>query len=226
MVDDRQAAAPRDRAPGGLLTSEGLLIFFPAAPATNRHQFLSRSLNRPANIMTPISFASSAEPRHHPDCCMAISQPLLHNLANILPRGPAISVLSIGSGTGLLESLLLQMLEDSYDICGVEVSPAVNKYLPEQNMFFVGGTWDLCPQAGKSHVWIFTYPREPKLIVKYLELHDHASLSKIIWLGPKMDWQDYEGVFASSRFSLTVLEDCGAATYEMVVVAEPQVNGP
>ncbi|KAI4719922.1 hypothetical protein E4T48_03838 [Aureobasidium sp. EXF-10727] len=158
--------------------------------------------------MTAMDFASSAEPRHHPDCCMAISQPLLHNLANLLPHGPAISVLSIGSGTGLLESLLSQLLEDSYDLCGVEVSPNVNKYLPEQNMFFVGGTWDLCSQAGKSHVWIFTYPREPKLIVQYLESHDHDNLSKIIWLGPKMDWQDYE--------------DCGAATYEMVVVAEPE----
>jgi hypothetical protein len=174
--------------------------------------------------MTAISFASSVEPKHHPDCCMAISQSLLHNLANLFPLGPAISVLSIGSGTGLLESMLSQILDDSYDLCGVEVSPDVNKYLPEQNMFFVGGTWDFCPQASKSHVWMFTYPREPKLITQYLELHDHANLSKIIWLGPKMDWQDYEGVFSSSRFSrLTVLEDCGAAAYEMVVVAEPQV---
>ncbi|KAI4732828.1 hypothetical protein E4T50_16609 [Aureobasidium sp. EXF-12298] len=160
--------------------------------------------------MTAIGFASSVEPKHHPDCCMAISQSLLHNLANLLPRGPAISVLSIGSGTGLLESLLSKLLEDSYDVCGVEVSPNVNKYLPERDMFFVGGTWDFCPQAGKSHVWMFTYPREPKLIMQYLNLHDHANLSKIIWLGPKMDWQDYE-------------EDCGAAAYETVVVAEPQI---
>lgn len=174
--------------------------------------------------MTAMSFASSVEPKHHPDCCMAISQSLLHNLANLLPHGPAISVLSIGSGTGLLESLLFDLLDDSYDVCGVEVSPNVNKYLPEQNMFFVGGTWDLCSQAGRSHVWIFTYPREPKLIKQYLELHDHVNLSKIIWLGPKMDWQDYEGVFSSSKLSrLTVLEDCGAAAYEMVVVAEPQL---
>ena len=174
--------------------------------------------------MTAMSFASSVEPKHHPDCCMAISQSLLHNLANLLPCGLAISVLSIGSGTGLLESLLSDLIDDSYDVCGVEVSPNVNKYLPEQNMFFVGGTWDLCSQAGKSHVWMFTYPREPKLVKQYLELFDHANLSKIFWLGPKMDWQDYEGVFSSSRLSrLTILEDCGAATYEMVVVAEPQI---
>jgi SAM-dependent methyltransferase len=173
--------------------------------------------------MTTMSFASSIEPKHHPDCCMAISQSLLHNLANLLPHGPAISVLSIGSGTGLLESMLSDLLEDSYDVCGVEVSPNVNKYLPEQNMFFVGGTWDFCSQAGKSHVWMFTYPREPKLVMQYLKLHGHANLSKIIWLGPKMDWQDYEGVFSSSRFShLTILKDCGAAAYEMVAVAEPQ----
>ncbi|THX57611.1 hypothetical protein D6D06_03616 [Aureobasidium pullulans] len=171
--------------------------------------------------MTAMSFASSAEPRHHPDCCMAISQPLLHTLSNLLPNGPAISVLSIGSGTGLLESLLSEMLDDSHDVCGVEVSPNVNKYLPEENMFFVGGTWDLCTQAGRSKVWMFTYPRDPKLIVRYLDIYDHAGLSKLIWLGPKMDWQDYEGVFASSRFSnLTILEDCGMASYEMVVVAE------
>ncbi|KAI5249526.1 hypothetical protein E4T42_05316 [Aureobasidium subglaciale] len=172
--------------------------------------------------MTASTFASSAEPKHHPDYCMAISQSLLHNLVNLLPHGPAISVLSIGSGTGLLESLLSPLLDDSYDLCGVEVAPNVNKYLPEQNMYFVGGTWDLCSQAAKAHVWMFTYPREPKLILRYLDVYDHANLSRIIWLGPKMDWQsDYETTFASSKFSrLTVLEDSGAAAYEMVVIAE------
>ncbi|KAI5245590.1 hypothetical protein E4T43_03227 [Aureobasidium subglaciale] len=164
--------------------------------------------------MTASTFASSAEPKHHPDYCMAISQSLLHTLVNLLPHGPAISVLSIGSGTGLLESLLSTLLDDSYDLCGVEVAPNVNRYLPEQNMFFVGGTWDLCSQAAKAHVWMFTYPREPKLILRYLDI--------IIWLGPRMDWQsDYEATFASSKFSrLTVLGDSGAAAYEMVVIAE------
>lgn len=172
--------------------------------------------------MADLSFASSAEPKHHPDCCFAISQTLLHTLASHLPNGPAISILSIGSGTGLIESLLSQLLDDSFDVCGVEVSPHVNKYMPEENMFFVGGTWDLCRQASKSQVWIFVYPRDPQLIVRYLQSHDHVGLSKIIWLGPKMDWQDYEGVLNVSRFShLTLLEDCGAAVYEMVAVAEP-----
>lgn len=39
MVNDRQAAAPRNRALGGLLTPEGPSQVFPAAPATNRRQF-------------------------------------------------------------------------------------------------------------------------------------------------------------------------------------------
>jgi hypothetical protein len=172
--------------------------------------------------MAVTDFASSQEAKHHPDCCMAISQPLLHNLANLVPsNGLAISVLSVGSGSGLLESLLDQLLEEASEMFGVEVSPLVNKYLPEEKMFFVGGTWDLCQQAAKSQVWMFTYPREPNLIARYLDAFQNSCLCKVVWLGPKMDWQDYEPIFVSSRFSrLTLLEDCGAAAYEMVVVAE------
>lgn len=170
----------------------------------------------------PLDLASSVEPCHHPDCCMGISHTLLQTLIDLLPPRPAISVLSIGSGTGLIECLLSQLLDDSVDICGVEVSPNVNKYLAEENMFYVGGTWDLCRQAARSQVWMFVYPRDPQLIVRYLQSYHHHALSKIIWLGPRMDWQDYENVLQSSKFSrLTVLENRGSAKYEMVAVAEP-----
>ena len=171
--------------------------------------------------MDAVNLASFIEPNQHPDCCMTISQSLLKTLAGFLPRLPA-TVLSIGSGTGLLEALLLELVGESLDIRGVEVSPQVNKYLAEQDMIYVGGTWDLSRQANNADAWVFVYPRDPRLLARYLDLRSHDRLVRIIWLGPRMDWQDYKPIFGASRFSqLTILEDCGAAGYELVAIAEP-----
>lgn len=161
----------------------------------------------------------SPEPKHHPDCCLAISQQLLTTLADTLPRTPS-RILSIGSGSGFLENALLDFVGSSLDICGVEVSSHVNKYLSEQNTLLVGGTWDLQQGAADADVWLFVYPREPRLLSRYIEHLGQGRLRKIIWLGPKMDWQDYQPVFAVSEFShISILEDCGAAEYEMMCIA-------
>ncbi|GAB7353053.1 hypothetical protein MBLNU459_g3606t1 [Dothideomycetes sp. NU459] len=160
-----------------------------------------------------------SEPRLHPDCCVAVSQPLLAALADLLPRSPS-RIVSIGSGSGFLEAALLHLVGDSLDICGIEVSPSVNKYLLEQNFVRVHGTWDLYPGSAQADVWIFAYPREPRLLSRYVERYAHLRLQKIIWIGPKVDWQDYQPVFASSSFScITVLNGCGMAEHDMISVA-------
>lgn len=162
---------------------------------------------------------ASSQPKHHPDCCLAISQQLLETLANILPRSPS-RILSIGSGTGFLEASLLNFVGDSLDLCGVEVSPHVNKYLPEQNIYLVSGTWDLQQDAVNVDVWLFVYPREPRLLSSYIERLAQGRLQRIVWLGPRMDWQDYEPVFTASKFNnVSVLENSGTAEYEMISVA-------
>ncbi|KAJ9620615.1 hypothetical protein H2203_007822 [Taxawa tesnikishii (nom. ined.)] len=160
-----------------------------------------------------------AEPEHHPDCCLALSQRLINVLYEQFPQGET-PIISIGSGTGLLEALLLECAGSELDIRGVEVSPAVNKYLPEENMTAVNGTWDLYTAAASAPVWMFVYPRLPNLVARYLNSHGGDSPRKVIWLGPKRDWEDYQTVFESSEFSnIAIIDDCGAATYEMMAVA-------
>lgn len=151
---------------------------------------------------------------------MALSPNLIHSLAALLPRSPSL-VLSIGSGKGYLENLLLQHVgDDSLDLRGVEVSPSVNKYMPEQNMVFVKGTWDLYSNAAVAEVLMFVYPREPRLVARYINTIGGDALKMIVYIGPTQDWPDYEGVLLSSSFHcITVPENCGVAEYEMVCLA-------
>lgn len=161
----------------------------------------------------------SVEPRHYPDCCLALSRRLIDALADSLLQKPAVT-LSIGSGSGLLEATLLKRHEDHIDVRGVEVADLVHKHLPEQNTITVNGTWDLYPDAALATAWMFVYPREPRLLGRYIDTHGRGNLDRIIWLGPKMDWQDYEPVFLKSDFrSILVLPACGVAEYEMVAIA-------
>ncbi|GAB7346406.1 hypothetical protein MBLNU457_5105t1 [Dothideomycetes sp. NU457] len=164
------------------------------------------------------SLKLSDAPKHHPDCCLAISRPLLDKLVSILPHAPAV-VLSIGSGTGLLEAAILQHSHEQIDIVGVEVSLSVNKYLPEQNILVVNGTWALHVEAQTAAAWMFVYPREPKLVETYIDTCASDAPRTIVWLGPKNDWPDYAPVFDRSQFIHVQLEDCGIASYEAMVVA-------
>jgi len=157
--------------------------------------------------------------RHHPDCCLAISRPLLDKLVVLLPHKPDM-VLSIGSGTGLLEAALLQHSQDKIDIVGVEVSSTVNKYLPEQNTLIVSGTWALHLKAQSAAAWVLVYPREPKLLATYIKERASKALQMIMWLGPRNDWPEYANVFEQFQtFHIQLIEDCGLAGYEIMVVA-------
>ena len=162
----------------------------------------------------------SEEPRHHPDCCVAVSRPFLVSLLDLLPKSPAL-VLSIGSGSGYLEASLLRLVHhDSLNLMGVEVSPRVNKYLPEQNFVCVEGTWDMYANAGSAQVLLFVYPREPRLMARYLQQCSQASCQTVIWIGPSLDWPDYEAVLQSSVFtSIACPPSPGSASYEMLYVA-------
>lgn len=160
-------------------------------------------------------------PAHHPDCCLSLSTKLFATLEQILSAtsGP---VLSIGSGSGLLEAAVasrgtLQAIE------GVEVSSSVNKYLPEELAYVVGGTWDLCPRAKEAAAWIFVYPRLPALVKQYFQSFGQANVELAVFLGPKADWADFEDAFQAPGFaSVEVIEDCGLVPYEMMAVVRKE----
>lgn len=177
------------------------------------------------------------QPVRHPDCCLSLSTLLVDVLTSTLTRPTrAVSdklVLSIGSGSGLLEALLNERwsisAEAGLSIEGVEVQQSskatlLNKYLPEQYHSSVKGTWDLSPRAAEAFALMFVYPRSPQLVTRYIDefaRSNDASLSVFIWLGPKCDWAEFEHCF-------TVLDDwvthiipdteSGLLGYEILVV--------
>lgn len=171
-------------------------------------------------------------PERHPDCCLSLSTKLIDTITNIFHQR-AISglVLSIGSGSGLLESLLLSIWSTQpgceLQLEGVEVSNSsgtpINRYLPEPCYSTVKGTWDLSPRAKDAAALLFVYPRHSDLIKSYLGKY-HATMDSklrlVIWLGPKCDWDDHVDSFmeAGVSTSVQILEDCGLAEYEMLAI--------
>ncbi|KAI1424271.1 hypothetical protein F5Y12DRAFT_460575 [Xylaria sp. FL1777] len=163
------------------------------------------------------------EPSRHPGCCFSLSQPLLATIRSLLPPIPTITpptdlherkscdeyksapeleralILSIGSGTGLLEELLHTYLNDNDDgahspigqgnlpqpfshpgasglpenwrVEGVEVNQAVNVYLPEDRINHVAGTWAVLESRARvSTVLMFVYPRDGGLVRRYIDV--------------------------------------------------------
>ncbi|PYI01436.1 hypothetical protein BO78DRAFT_401269 [Aspergillus sclerotiicarbonarius CBS 121057] len=164
-----------------------------------------------------VSNQLSASPKAFPDCCLDISSTLVARLAGLLPLKPAFTI-SVGCGSGLLEALIAYR-HPRTQIIGVEVALSVNRYLPEQDIDVVGGTWDLHSRASQATAWMFVYPREPKLVTKYIETHGHGSVQLIVWLGPRADWADYEPCFRDSSFSVCLPDDdVGLMGYEMLAI--------
>ncbi|KAI0418214.1 hypothetical protein F5X98DRAFT_122761 [Xylaria grammica] len=139
------------------------------------------------------------EPTRHAGCCPSLSQHLLSTIAALLhsttavaattpastgaqSRGPAPLVLSVGSGTGLLEELLHAYLNQHpptpsaisssipWRVEGVEVNPAVNVHLPEDRINHVAGTWAVLEsQARDAAALLFVYPRDGALVRRYVD---------------------------------------------------------
>ncbi|KAJ5751733.1 hypothetical protein N7520_008650 [Penicillium odoratum] len=160
----------------------------------------------------------SSSPTRFPDCCLAISSTLISSIVSLLPKKPAFT-LSIGSGSGFLEYILAQSNEN-VSVQGVEVSSTVNRYIAEEDMHVVSGAWGLYSFAQQATAWMFVYPRDPKLITKYLNNYGDEAVELIIWLGPRVDWPDYEPCFRRSSFSKLDFPDIGLTPYEIAVVAE------
>ncbi|RSM16859.1 hypothetical protein CDV31_004328 [Fusarium ambrosium] len=182
-------------------------------------------------------------PVRHPNCCLSFSSKLIQILTRIFsgtvtPDGTS-TVLSIGSGSGLLEALLLAHVEakdgsgaPSFNVEGVEVQqlsgkPPVNRYLPEQAIYTVRGTWDVVSRLQDPDVTalMFVYPRQPTLVAGYIKAVTEQDLHvrTIVWLGPMADWDVFEPCFMANDKQQIELEkfqgaDAGLDGYEMMVV--------
>jgi hypothetical protein len=168
--------------------------------------------------ISQISNQLSSSPKRFPDCCLGISSTLITHLAALLPKKPGFTI-SIGSGSGLLEALITHSDKD-VSVAGVEVNSTINRYIAEEDMNIVGGGWGLCYAAQQAAAWMFVYPRDPKLVTKYIDTYGGQAVDFIIWLGPRVDWPDYEPRFTQSPFSeLSFADHIGLTPYETVVIA-------
>lgn len=176
----------------------------------------------------------SDEPHRYPDLCLSLSHKLVCSITQLLEDQPDTSlVLSVGSGSGLLEAHLQAHWSSQTgcfrEIRGIEIRTApgarpVNKWLPENLSSTVRGTWELSPELNSAGALLFVYPREPGLVNRYLlaaaENSNNEMLRTVIWLGPQADWETFQDCFRNvSGFApLEMVQDCGLAEYEMMAI--------
>lgn len=153
-----------------------------------------------------------------PDCCAGISRPLLETLANRLPQKPAF-ILSIGSGSGLLEAMLLRATDGNLDIHGVEVSRCVNKHLPEDRLLRVPCTASMHPDAILASALLFVYPRKPSLIANYLDGFLDGALEQVVWVGHRCEAREIQELLLVKFSKLELVEGPGLSSYELIIIA-------
>jgi hypothetical protein len=168
--------------------------------------------------LTPLPSLLPEKPAVHPGCCLALSAPLLVHLVPLLAPSPRLT-LSIGSGYGLLEALLLA---EPYrlNIVGVEVQPSSNRYLPASHHRTVSGSRFLEPLAAESATWLFVYPRRVGLVDEYIAAYGDGDVETVVWIGPTADWEDYKGCFARTwTVEVRGADEIGGRAWELIAVA-------
>lgn len=151
-------------------------------------------------------------------CCLALSRPLVDYINTLLLPQPSL-VLSIGSGSGLLEAYLTT---DPYNasLIAVEVAPSPISYLPEEKHVVVHGSRFLSPLAANAKTWLFVYPRRVGLVEEYLAEHGDKTVDKVIWAGPNADWDDYKGCFLGCwEVHVHNADEVGGRAWELIAVA-------
>ncbi|KAJ7204304.1 hypothetical protein B0H12DRAFT_1035330 [Mycena haematopus] len=145
----------------------------------------------------------TASASRHSSSCASLSLPLLDLLDAVLPPPPALT-LSVGSGPGLLEALLLQRhphRSSPLSFLGVDVAqprarPTVNRFLRTVNTALVPGTWAVALEATRAEGLLFVYPRQPALVWAYLARGRSERVRTVVWIGPRCDVAEFGGVMA------------------------------
>lgn len=152
-------------------------------------------------------------------CCLALSTTLIAHVHSLLPPSPALT-LSVGSGFGLLEALLIAAPYSS-NVIGVEVEPSPNAYLPAAHHRVVHGTRFHEPLAAEAGAWLFVYPRRVGLVSEYMTAYDHEAVQSIIWIGPQADWDDYKGCFVAGwDVHIQSADVVGGKAWELIATAK------
>lgn len=161
--------------------------------------------------------ALRGEPVYFSDCCAGISWPLLEILAERLPQAPALT-LSVGCGSGRLESMLLRATDQLVNVVGVEVSSCSSFHLPADRLLRVPSTSSMHREAWTASALMFVYPRSPALVQRYVDSSRVGALEQVVWLGPRRDWEDYSTAFSNAFQAVDVLEG-GISPHELLAFA-------
>ncbi|EME50380.1 hypothetical protein DOTSEDRAFT_118435 [Dothistroma septosporum NZE10] len=162
--------------------------------------------------------ALTEEPKLFPHVCCGMSSRLLETLAARLPRTPSL-VLSVGSGSGLLEELLHLQTNGSINIYGVEVPSCRSVYLPEDRTLRVPSTTSVHADAILAETLIFCYPREPSLIAKYVDEFGSGALAQIVLIVNHNDWNGLSDILHDCFSTVELVDSAGLPGYEVLVVA-------
>lgn len=180
----------------------------------------------------------SDEPQRYADFCLSLSTPLIQSLTAIFTQAASKAktqsnlILSVGSGSGLLEAHLQSHWSSTREcglyIHGVEIHTGdnarpVNRYLPEQNCNTVKATWQLSPDLHIANALLFVYPRDPGLVSRYIQAcqdQEKSLLQAVIWLGPRADFDPFTGCLQHQPgFGPVEVDDIrGLADYEMMAI--------
>ncbi|KAK3674693.1 hypothetical protein LTR78_005415 [Recurvomyces mirabilis] len=158
------------------------------------------------------------KPVYFADCCAGISWLLLESLAARLPPAPAL-VLSIGSGSGLLEGILLRATDEVVNIYGVEVGSCQNKHLPLERILRVPCTASVHTDAMLASTLLFVYPRKVELIRNYIDSFRDGAVEQVVWYGHKSDWPEVKKELSPFLFTIETIGEPDIADHEILVVA-------
>lgn len=173
--------------------------------------------------MKPLPELSST-PAQYSDCCCSLSLCLVSTIADVI-QSAGLSIVSIGSGTGLLEAYLLREKPD-LSLKAIEVSHAINIYLPCELVETVLGTWDVSTAAAGAQCWLFVYPRNQELFRTYVYSPMSKSLNTILWIGPRLDAEEYLEVPEDQDWTRKIHDNCGLGPYELLISWTRNIHCP
>lgn len=172
------------------------------------HPF-SHYMTRSLSALPPVPISAC-------DADSSLSSVLISTLTDYLPHSPALTI-SIGHGHGLLEAYLLKDCP-TLNLLGIDVVYKTPQYLPGPQIRILNSTSALSGEARVAAVWMFVYAKDLGLIGRYMQEYGNGEVNTLIWIGPRMDWDDVEKGIPRERWRREVPEPNGLQEYEALVV--------
>lgn len=151
------------------------------------------------------------DPKYDPNCCLSLSTRLFSVIKDIAVQRVRLQssddtfvFLSVGCGTGFFENAFSMYLQQECSLNarveGVETQSTMIPFLSNELIHRTKGTWDILDDINGAHVLLFIYPREGRLVQRYLDrFHDHT-VAIAIWLGPLADWAEHEPTLQNTKY--------------------------